>query len=447
MKKLSRENVLEKLSDSIFYGNLGMFIGAGFSKAVINGEDTNRALSWGELIKDACDDLNIDYSKIAQEGFSYPEIATFICEKYASENEIPYEFAKDTFKDTICKLTNWYPNKEQRKKFEEYFDLFDPSWIVTTNYDLVLESILVGKGFSIGPQDYLMSQKNLIPIYHLHGIRRNPESIIITQEDYVKLFRPNEYRQIKLALTIRESTTLILGYGLGDMNVLSAVDWSKNIYQSTNSFPDEIIQIVRAKKPKAEPYLDKNGIIILEIDELENFLIELKKFYEKKSKERLEWSTRLEELLESFKEANEKTINNFISKRTYRYNVLKLLSQFETEVISSFMELLSSSLEKVWAETHVYGAFTPYRKYLQVLLDIILEIDNESIQPVLFEYLAHSLNRVLRYVGDTKGDSWEAKRLWDNRKSEISEKYINELIFYAEKENLFTLKEKLKDLV
>jgi len=51
------------------------------------------------------------------------------------------------------------------------------------------------------------------------------ELYIIVQEDYVGQFRPTEYRQIKMALMIKESTMLIIGYGLGDVNVLTALDW------------------------------------------------------------------------------------------------------------------------------------------------------------------------------------------------------------------------------
>ncbi|MBO1912124.1 SIR2 family protein, partial [Microvirga sp. 3-52] len=169
-------------------------------------------------------ELSIDYSSIYKTGISYPEISTLICDKYASDNNIPYEEAKFLFKSKVCELTNWYPDSEQRGIYSEYLELMDPKWIITTNYDLVIESLLTGRCLSLSPQDYLTSPKEAIPVYHLHGIRHNPESIIITQEDYVKLFRPNEYRQIKLALTIKESTSLILGYGLGDVNVLSAVD-------------------------------------------------------------------------------------------------------------------------------------------------------------------------------------------------------------------------------
>ncbi len=56
----------------------------------------------------------------------------------------------------------------------------------------------------------------------MHGIRTSPNSIIISQEDYISLFRPNQYRQQKLSLSIKESTTLIIGYGLGDVKCFNS---------------------------------------------------------------------------------------------------------------------------------------------------------------------------------------------------------------------------------
>lgn len=49
---ITKEIAFEKLFNAYNYGNLGMFIGAGFSKAVIR-DDFSPALGWFELIKEA----------------------------------------------------------------------------------------------------------------------------------------------------------------------------------------------------------------------------------------------------------------------------------------------------------------------------------------------------------------------------------------------------------
>ncbi len=68
--------------------------------------------------------------------------------------------------------------------------------------------------YPLSPDDQLVAPKGVIPVYHLHGIRTNPDSIIITQEDYIELFRPNQYRQQKLSLTLKESVMATFPNGL-----------------------------------------------------------------------------------------------------------------------------------------------------------------------------------------------------------------------------------------
>jgi hypothetical protein len=89
------------------------------------------------------------------------------------------------------------------------------------------------------------------------------------------LFRPSEYRQVKLALTVRESTTVILGYGLGDVNVFTALDWSQNVFRLDKSrYPRDVIQIIKNENPANDPYRDENGIMIVETESLSDFFEE-----------------------------------------------------------------------------------------------------------------------------------------------------------------------------
>ncbi len=151
-------------------------------------------------------------------------------QKLLQKKCVSFNASLQELKQEIAALTSWYPTDEQREKYSKYLEAFEPSWIVTTNYDLVIETLLTGRSTALGPNDPLSAPKGVVPVFHLHGVRTNPEEIIIAQEDYITLFRPGEYRQMKLALTIKESTTLLLGYALGDVNVLTALDWSRNVF-------------------------------------------------------------------------------------------------------------------------------------------------------------------------------------------------------------------------
>lgn len=449
---ISREVVFGKIFNSFNYGNLGMFVGAGFSKAVI-GDEFHSALSWFELIKTTSQSLDIEFpSDDKLIGVSLPELATSLCKSLAVNKSIDYNKAKSLFKNEICKLTNWLPTQEQTNRFREIMVILNPSWIITTNYDLVLETLLTGKCKSLGPNNYLSAQKNIVPIYHFHGTRLDPDSIIVTQEDYIPLFRPNEYRQSKLAMTIRESTTLILGYGLGDMNVLSAVDWSKNIYTKDNEYPHEIIQVVRTSLPKEEAYKDENGNLIIEINDLETFLNELIIFIVKEQQKYDSKLKILNKLIGGFEAGKEQWIQRFIDDKALRLKILTVLSEFEHHMISSYIQFFTLCINKIWEKTSNNGAFHVYDKYLNILLDIIVNYDYKKMPPRLFQIIAQSLDRVLYYVDRspttrTVGNSWAASESWHDRKNTIPKDMINELYEYARQNLLIGLSRLSKELI
>ncbi|MED3971399.1 SIR2 family protein [Priestia megaterium] len=449
---IPRKVVFEKLFNSFNYGNLGMFVGAGFSKAVI-GDEFHSALSWFELIKTTSNSLEIAFPTDDQlVGVSLPELATSLCKSLAINKGITYSEAKSLFKNEICKLTNWLPTEEQTNKFKEIMEILNPSWIITTNYDLVLETLLTGKCKSLGPNNYLSSPRNIVPIYHFHGTRLDPDSIIVTQEDYIPLFRPNEYRQSKLAMTIRESTTLILGYGLGDMNVLSAVDWSKNIYTKENEYPHEIVQVVWTSSPQEEAYTDENGNLIIEMSDLEVFLNELILFIVEEQEKYDSKLKTLDMLIGEFEAGEEEWIQKFIDDRELRLKILKVLSEFEYHMISSYIPFFTLCINKIWETTSVNGAFDAYNKYLNVLLDIIVNYDYKKMPPRLFQIIAQSLDRVLYYVDRspttrTFGNSWSASDSWHDRKNTIPKDMITELYEYARQNLLSGLIRISKDLI
>lgn len=447
---ISKKEVLEKLFNSYIYGNLGMFIGAGFSKA-ITVDSTSEALGWNQLIEKVSINLNIDLPDNDELiGVSLPELATIMCKKLESSKGIEYEEAKRLFKNEVSNLTNWLPSEKKTKEFRELFDGLGISWIITTNYDQVLETILTGNSKSLSPTNYFSAPKNVIPIYHLHGTRLDSDSIIITQDDYLPLFRPNEYRQTKLAMTIRESTTLIMGYGLGDVNVLSAVDWSKNIYTEENEYPHEIIQALWSKSPNSEAYRDENGNIIYEIEDIEAFLVELKEYIEIEQEKYDERIQSLEGLIGTLESENEELIEKFINDEKVRLGLIELIAEFEYHMISPYINFLTICMDRVWEKTDVPNAFEMYDKYLNIIFDILINFDYYKMSPRLFQLIAQSMNKVLNYVTDgsgrTYGNSWIASRSWNSRKKNIPTNTIKQMYHYSVQNNLFILEDRLNNL-
>ncbi|WP_228478958.1 SIR2 family NAD-dependent protein deacylase [Listeria seeligeri] len=448
---IKKEEVYQKIFKSFNYGNLGMFIGAGFSKAVI-GKGQNPALGWLEILKRVSKNFDIEFPQEQNlVGISLPELATDLCKKIERKKECEYSGAKLLFKEEISNISNWLPNKESEEEYRKKLEYLNPAWIVTTNYDQVIEVILTGRCISLNPMSYLSAPSGIIPVYHLHGTRLEAETIVITQEDYISMFRPNEYRQVKLAMTIRESTTLILGYGLGDVNVLSAVDWSKNIYTEETTYPHEIIQALWTDNPKENAYRDENGNIILEISDLETFLDELIAFIQNEEHSHKEKLEELKQLIDKLKETKEDFIDSFVNDEETRLEILKIVSDFEYQTVLPYIEFLNNCLDKLWQESKKPYAFKKYNDYLTIILDILVNYQYKKMPPKLFQLIMEMLNQVLGNIDlepdvKTLGNSFSASDQWHSRKNDLPIDTRKQIYQYAEKNNLFKLESATKGL-
>lgn len=437
----NKTDVFAYIAKSSTYGNLGLFIGAGLPMALLNNDWTTVALSWKELIYKVAEELAINFDEINKEGASYPEISSSICRKYAKKEKIKYEAAVKKFKQTISNLTSWYPESKDRIEYSSYFDSLNPNWIITTNYDLIIECILTGKGYSLTPNDQLVAPSGLIPVYHLHGIRTNPDSIIITQEDYTSLFRPNQYRQQKLPLTLKESVTLLIGYNLGDFNVLTAVDWSRNVFSDQKvNYPQDIIQFYFTDDPQTVPYRDTNNIIIVEFNNLATLLKELTSFiknykieFEKNKKE-------IDGLNEYLKSPSDEIAEKFIDDEVFRREILALLKDNDNYLINGFLELFSKSIDITWERAKPNGAFGAYNENLKILLDTLEYLNIKSMPPALVESLAYNLNSIAYYIGRSSGQSYEANTTWNTRHEALSTDTKEELLNIARARQYYKLK-------
>lgn len=436
-KNPTKEDVLTLLASAANYGNLGLFIGAGFSKAVVNNGMTDPALSWGDLLERVIEELAIAPVAMAN-GLSYPQIASQLCQHHHNNllmdnNKVDYAQAVIEFKSVIAELTNYYPDKSRRDEFADYLKKINPAWIITTNYDLVIESLLTGCSVALGPKDSLSSPNDMIPIYHLHGLRSDPEGIIITQEDYVTLFRPNEYRQVKLALTIKESTTLLLGYGLGDVNVLTALDWSKNVFRqqdaATINYPSGVIQVHIADNPKIKPYHDKNGIIVYETKSLIAFFNDYNAINQQFLLQQQQKSEDLAELVQLLNLADLKQIDLFINDDDVRQNILSQLSQADLAryLLSDFMHFFEKCLDRIKERSSKDKAFDEYSYNLAMLIDILSAFSVKQFPPALFQLVAANLNWLANYIGRNKGQSFKAATLWQESKGSLKKEVVNEL--------------------
>lgn len=426
MDNLSSEQIYRKIAESSVRDGIGFFVGAGFSRALCENPE-EQALGWGELIEHCENKLKSQKNDSTEKkkqviGRSYPEIASDMCRTVAKNTGQSIQETQKGIKEIIAQTTYWLPSEEKRLEYSDYMKILQPDFFITTNYDQVIESILDGRGYPLDSEADLTSPKSKIPVYHMHGSRLNAEGIIIFQEDYVSLFRPNDYRQIKLALTIRESTTVILGYGLGDMNVLSAIDWAENYYQNSTHTQSkaDIYQVVRKSDNLVQGLEDESNssIHVLEVDDISEFMEKLTKEIEIVREEDKANQDEIDHIIKNIKE----TGDTYFSDGSEEYvQEIKKLVNFEKEShlivdLLDFIEVYDKGYQKVFRDARtISGNFEKYAESLKMPLAIMDQYEDlNQMHPNLFSVIMNHLNCVMEWMGprSERGKSWKAYELW-----------------------------------
>lgn len=248
------EELIRNLANKAIEHRLVLFLGAGFSKAVLGGKI---ALSWSQLLQRVAShfELTDQMPKDDSLPLDYPELASRLCrtlfdKRCVGDATVTYAQCVDAIKRYACRIADWRllhkdESDEDRKDMDDNakksedksarlykaIKSIDPVLIVTTNYDHVIESILEGDCVSLSTRDVLTGvPSSRIPIYHLHGICDDPKNIVLTREDYVEATRPFSYRQSRLTALLRENSVLYVGYGKNDFNILSALDVARHAF-------------------------------------------------------------------------------------------------------------------------------------------------------------------------------------------------------------------------
>lgn len=97
-----------------------------------------------------------------------------------------------------------------------------PSAILTTNYDTFLEELFRDSGYAahIGREaSGVREEDGKACIYKIHGCVTQPESIVITREDYNEFFEKSKYLYAKVLTLFCECPLIFMGYSVSDRNI------------------------------------------------------------------------------------------------------------------------------------------------------------------------------------------------------------------------------------
>jgi hypothetical protein len=217
-----------------------LFVGTGMSKRYVD------APSWSDLLKWAASLTGKDYKRYLQEAdrrsnrkdqYPGPTIGSLIDKEF---NDIWWESSKykeerrkvkssdyiyeSPLKLQIAKKLQSVSNRDFPSHHEEEIKFLREATIdgvITTNYDTVLEDRLFPEYTSYTGQDEVIfsEQHDIAEIYKIHGSVKDPDSLVLTNEDYSRFDDKNAYLASKLITIFLEHPVIFLGYSISDSNI------------------------------------------------------------------------------------------------------------------------------------------------------------------------------------------------------------------------------------
>lgn len=110
-----------------------------------------------------------------------------------------------------------------RDSYKEEVDLLsglNVDGVITTNWDRFAEHLFPDSKVYVGQDELLFSNPQQIgEIYKIHGCSSRPESLVLTDRDYVSFRDKQPYLTSKLITIFVEHPVVFLGYSLSDPNI------------------------------------------------------------------------------------------------------------------------------------------------------------------------------------------------------------------------------------
>ena len=229
--------ISENIADILKLKGTGpfLFVGSGLSRRYIGLED------WAGLLSHFCGsikDFNYYYSK---SNGNLPSAATLMA---ADFHEVwwslpEFDASRRSFGDMATQISS--PLKFEIARYIDSKDLtkdltaeallelprlqtLNVDGIITTNWDRLLEKAFPEYSSFIGQKELLFSNAHgIAEIYKIHGCTSQPDSLVLTQEDYADFEKRNPYLAAKLITIFVEHPVIFIGYSVSDPHIQAII--------------------------------------------------------------------------------------------------------------------------------------------------------------------------------------------------------------------------------
>lgn len=248
-----------------------LFIGSGFSFRYIQTE------KWEQLLRKYSNQMGIPFEKYrSYAGGNWPKVGSYIANDYhkywfestETEDERNTNLQEMVNMSSPLKVSvSNYLKKASENEIPEgllteiaLLRNAKINGIITTNYDLLCEKIYPDFKIYKSQQELIFSSLQEIgEIYKIHGCCSEPNSLVITEEDYYQYNEKNAYLAAKLLTVFLEHPTIFFGYSISDQNVrtiLSSI--VKCLDQSqVNELSHRLFFVEYVHDHNGDPILDK----------------------------------------------------------------------------------------------------------------------------------------------------------------------------------------------
>lgn len=232
-----------------------IFVGAGIPKRYMESYP-----SWKELLekiwkdiekdKDFYSELSIIKSELKSQYKDDKELEFYVNTKIASdiEEKLREKFnssefiikgltSKDAYTKNINPLKKYISNifenytliQNKEEEIKQFYQMLRKArTIITTNYDKFIEKTLEKETNDllkkyIGPKGLFHSENGFSELYKIHGCSSDPNSIVITKDDYTEYENNSIIITSKIVHSLLNSPIIFIGYSLTDINIRTII--------------------------------------------------------------------------------------------------------------------------------------------------------------------------------------------------------------------------------